>query len=160
MTTEILTYNTKDQSVCPVEILLVEDDPGDVLLTKKCLQDGKISNRVTVAADGVEAMDYLRNNPGTTDLILLDLNMPRKDGREVLEELHADDQLRSIPVIVLTTSDAEKDVLKSYDLQANCYITKPVDMEQFSQVVRTMNEFWFTVVKLPGRAGSGPGEQH
>ena len=137
-----------------VDILLVDDDAGDVLLTKKALANGKIYNSIHVAHDGVEALAFLRNegehaNAPRPDLILLDLNMPRMDGREALAKIKQDENLRSIPVVVLTTSDSEQDVLKSYDLQASCYITKPVDLKQFVGVVRTLKDFWFSVVKLP-----------
>jgi len=138
----------------PVEILYVEDDPGDVLLTKEALSDGKVCNQLHVVGDGVEAMEFLRRegefaNAPRPDLILLDLNMPRKDGRETLAEIKADPDLDTIPVIILTTSDAEQDILKSYKLKANCYITKPVDLDKFTEVVRMIQEFWFCVVKLP-----------
>jgi two-component system, chemotaxis family, response regulator Rcp1 len=138
----------------PVEILLVEDNPGDVDLTRETLQDCKLLNHMNVVGNGVEAMAYLRRQGKYTeatrpDLILLDLNLPKKDGREVLAEVKADDQLRRIPVVVLTTSSAEQDILQTYDLHANCYITKPVNLDQFSAVVRAIEEFWFTIVKLP-----------
>lgn len=141
----------------PIEILLVEDSPGDVRLTKEALGEGKIHNRLHVVNDGVEAMSFLRQageyaGVPLPDLILLDLNMPRKDGREVLAEIKADQRLMHIPVVVLTTSDAERDILKSYKLHANCYITKPVDFEQFIGVVRSIEDFWLTVVKLPTTA--------
>ncbi len=134
----------------PIEILLVEDNAADVRLTQEALQEGKVRNNLTVARDGVEALEILQR-PGQPrpDLILLDLNLPRKDGREVLGTLKADPALKHIPVVVLTTSSAEVDVLKSYQLHANCYITKPVDLEQFVNVVRSIDEFWLTVVKLP-----------
>ena len=138
----------------PVEILLVEDNPGDVDLTRETLQDSKLLNHMNVVNNGVEAMAYLRRegkyaDRTRPDLILLDLNLPKKDGREVLAEVKADDQLRRIPVVVLTTSCAEQDILQTYDLHANCYITKPVNLDQFSAVVRAIEEFWFTIVKLP-----------
>ena len=138
----------------PVEILLVEDNPGDVDLTRETLQDSKLLNHMNVVNNGVEAMAYLRRegkyaDRTRPDLILLDLNLPKKDGREVLAEVKADDQLRRIPVVVLTTSSAEQDILQAYDLHANCYITKPVNLDQFSAVVRAIEEFWFTIVKLP-----------
>jgi CheY-like chemotaxis protein len=138
----------------PVEILLVEDNPGDVDLTRETLQDSKLLNHMNVVGNGVEAMAYLRRQgkyaeATRPDLILLDLNLPRKDGREVLAEVKADDRLRRIPVVVLTTSCAEQDILQTYDLHANCYITKPVNLDQFSAVVRAIEEFWFTIVKLP-----------
>lgn len=134
----------------PIEILLVEDNAADVRLTQEALQEGKVRNNLTVARDGVEALEILQR-PGASrpDLILLDLNLPRKDGREVLATLKADPALKHIPVVVLTTSSAEVDILKSYQLHANCYITKPVDLEQFVSVVRSIDEFWLTVVKLP-----------
>lgn len=138
----------------PVEILLVEDNPGDVRLTIEALRDGKVRNNLQVASDGVLAMAYLRReaqfaNVSRPDLILLDLNLPRKDGRQVLAEIKADPELRTIPVVVLTTSQSEQDVLQSYELQANCYITKPVDLEQFIHVVRSIQDFWLTIVTLP-----------
>ena len=137
-----------------VEILLVEDNPADVDLTRETLEFAKIRNRLHAVSDGVEALAFLRREPPhedavRPDLILLDLNLPRMDGREVLQALKGDASLRSIPVVVLTSSDAEKDVLKSYDLGANCYITKPVDLDQFADVVRSIEDFWFVVVKLP-----------
>lgn len=138
----------------PIEILLVEDNPGDVRLTREALKDGKVLNRLNVVTDGVEAMEYLRRKgqyaaAPRPDVILLDLNLPRKDGREVLAELKTDPDLKRIPVVVLTTSDAEKDVLRAYDLHANCYITKPMDLMQFTTVVRAAEDFWLTIVKLP-----------
>src|ERR687892_1829962 len=133
-----------------VEVLLVEDNPGDVRLTKEALKEGRILNHVNVVGDGVEALSYLRRQGGHAaavrpDLILLDLNLPRKDGREVLAEIKADPDLRRIPVVVLTTSKAEEDIFRSYDLHANCYITKPVDLDQFINVVKTIESFWFSV---------------
>lgn len=138
----------------PVEILLVEDSPGDVRLTKEALKEGKVLNNLNVVGDGVEALAFLRQegsykNAVRPDLILLDLNLPKKDGREVLEAIKNDPDLKRIPVVILTTSSAEKDVLKSYDLHANCYVTKPVDFEQFITVVKSVEDFWLTVVKLP-----------
>lgn len=138
----------------PVEILLVEDSPADVRLTIEALRDAKVRNNLHVAADGEEALAFLRRegphaDAVRPDLILLDLNLPKKDGREVLEEVKADPQLRRIPVVVLTTSEAEQDILRSYDLHANCYITKPVDLDQFITVVRSIEDFWLTIVKLP-----------
>ena len=137
-----------------VEILLVEDNPGDVGLTRETLKDSKLLNHMTVVGDGVEAMALLRREGKYADtirpdLILLDLNLPKKDGREVLREIKSDEQLRRIPVVVLTTSSAEQDILKTYDLHANCYITKPVNLDQFTEVVKAIEEFWFTIVKLP-----------
>ena len=140
----------------PIEILLIEDNPGDVRLTKEVLMEGKVRNNLQVVGDGVEAMAFLRreNNYAEAprpDLILLDLNLPKKDGREVLQEIKADHQLRRIPVVVLTTSAADEDILRSYELRANCYITKPVDLNQFIRVVRTIETFWLTIVSLPKR---------
>ncbi|HUW56259.1 MAG TPA: response regulator [Planctomycetota bacterium] len=141
-----------------VEILLVEDNPGDVRLTLEALRENKILNRFHVASDGVGAMAFLHREGVYTDaprpdLILLDLNLPGKDGREVLAEIKADETLRRIPVVILTTSKAEEDILKTYDLHANCYITKPVDLEQFVQVVKAIENFWLEMVKLPGGLG-------
>ena len=141
-------------SVPQVDILLVEDSPGDVRLTLEAVADAKISNNISVASDGVEALEFLRkegehSEATRPDLILLDLNMPRMDGRELLSIIKADDSLRTIPVVVLTTSQSEADILKSYDLQANCYITKPVDLDQFMVVVNSIQEFWLSIVKLP-----------
>ena len=138
----------------PVEILLVEDNPGDVRLTIEVLKEGKLANKITAVEDGVEAMAYLRRqgkyaNAIRPGLILLDLNLPRKDGREVLEEIKRDEDLRSIPVVILTTSKAEEDILRSYNSYANCYITKPIDLNQFMKVVRKVEDFWLTVVRLP-----------
>lgn len=138
----------------PIEILLVEDNPGDTRLAVEALKESKIHNTVHTVRDGVEAMDFLRrkgeySSMPRPDVVLLDLNMPRKDGREVLAEIKQDDELKIIPVVVMTTSQAEEDILKSYGLHANCYVTKPVDLEQFMKVVKTIEEFWFTVVKLP-----------
>jgi len=138
----------------PIEILLVEDNPGDVRLTVEALREGKVHNNLNVARDGVEALAYLRREPpfaeaSRPDLILLDLNLPRKDGREVLAELKADPRWKTIPVVVLTTSRAEQDVLRSYELQANCFVTKPVDLDQFINVVKSIEDFWLTVVTLP-----------
>jgi chemotaxis family two-component system response regulator Rcp1 len=140
----------------PIEILLVEDNPGDVRLTMEGLTESKVRNNLHVAQDGVEAMAFLRRegqHGGAVrpDLILLDLNLPRMDGREVLAAVKSDPQLRTIPVVVLTTSRAEQDVLRSYELQANCYITKPVDLAQFITVVKSIEDFWFTIVTLPHR---------
>jgi two-component system, chemotaxis family, response regulator Rcp1 len=138
----------------PVEILLVEDNPGDVRLTREALKDGKVGNRLHVVGDGVEALAFLRQEGKYAgvprpDLILLDLNLPKKDGREVLAEIKADADLTRIPVVVLTTSRAEQDILQTYDLHVNCYITKPIDLEQFVEVVRRIEEFWLTIVILP-----------
>lgn len=138
----------------PVEILLVEDNPADVHLTQTAFRRGKVSNNMHVVQDGEQAMAFLRQdreyqNMPRPDLILLDLNLPRKDGREVLDEIKADPDLSIIPVIVLTTSASEEDILRSYRLHANGYITKPVDWKEFMEVVRTIEEFWLTVVRLP-----------
>jgi chemotaxis family two-component system response regulator Rcp1 len=138
----------------PVEILLVEDNPADVRLTKEALKEGKVYSNLHWAKDGVEALEFLRNrgkfsSSPRPDIILLDLNLPKKDGREVLQDIKNDEQLKRIPVVILTTSKAEEDVLKSYNLHANCYVTKPVDLEQFIRVVRSIDTFWLTVVTLP-----------
>lgn len=138
----------------PIEILLVEDNPGDVRLTIEALRESKVRNNLQVAPDGVQAMAFLHKEGPYADvvrpdLVLLDLNLPRKDGRQVLAEIKTDPSLKTIPVVILTTSQAEQDVLQSYQLQANCYITKPVDLEQFITVVRSIQDFWLTIVKLP-----------
>jgi two-component system, chemotaxis family, response regulator Rcp1 len=138
----------------PIEILLVEDNPGDVRLTKEALKEGKVYSNLHTVKDGVEAMEFLRregkySSVPRPDIILLDLNLPKKDGREVLQEIKSDERLRRIPVVVLTTSKAEEDVLRTYDLHANCYVTKPVDLEKFMVVVKTIDSFWLTVVTLP-----------
>lgn len=138
----------------PVEILLVEDNPGDVRLTMEALKDCRVRNNMQVARDGVEALASLRREGqyagvSRPDLVLLDLNLPRKDGREVLAEMKADEGLRRIPVVVLTSSQAEEDILETYDLHVNCYITKPVDLDQFMKIVKSIEEFWLTIVKLP-----------
>jgi CheY-like chemotaxis protein len=137
-----------------VDVLLVEDDPGDVLMTQEAFADHKVHNRLHVVSDGVEAMAFLRKEGSyadatTPDLILLDLNLPKMDGREVLAAIKADETLRSIPVVILTTSEAEEDVLRSYSLHANAYVTKPVDFERFIDVVRRIDDFFVTVVRLP-----------
>jgi len=137
----------------PIEILLIEDNPGDVRLTKEALKDARVSNNLSVAMDGVEALAFLRKqgkHAGVPrpDLILLDLNLPKKNGREVLEEIKREDSLRHIPVVVLTTSQAEQDVVESYRLRANAYVTKPVDLEQFLKVVGSIEQFWLEIVKL------------
>ena len=138
----------------PIEILLVEDNPGDVRLTVEALKEGRLHNRLSVVGDGEKALAYLRHEGEYAqtvrpDLVLLDLNLPRKDGREVLSEMKDDPELKRIPVVVLTTSKAEEDILKMYDLHANCYITKPVDLDQFITVVKSIEAFWFSVVALP-----------
>jgi CheY-like chemotaxis protein len=137
-----------------IEILLVEDNPGDVRLTREALKDGKIVNNLHVAEDGVDALAFLRregkyHNAVRPELILLDLNLPKKDGREVLAEIKADKDLMRIPVVILTSSAAEQDIVRSYNLHANCYVTKPVDLDQFINVVKSIEHFWLTVVKLP-----------
>jgi chemotaxis family two-component system response regulator Rcp1 len=138
----------------PVEILLVEDNPADVRLTQEALKEGKVFNNLHWSKDGVEALEFLRRqgkHAGVPrpDIILLDLNLPKKDGREVLEEIKRDETLKRIPVVVLTTSKAEEDVLRTYNLHANCYVTKPVDLEKFMVVVKSIDIFWLTVVTLP-----------
>jgi two-component system, chemotaxis family, response regulator Rcp1 len=138
----------------PVEILLVEDNPGDARLTQEALKDGRVYNKLTVVPDGVEAMAFLKREgryatAPQPDLILLDLTLPKKDGRQVLQEIKADERLRRIPVVVLKSSSAEQDVLRSYGLHANCYVTKPVDLDQFIAAVKAIENFWLTVVTLP-----------
>ena len=137
----------------PIEILLVEDNPGDVRLIKEVFKDAKIYNTMKVAYDGEAAMEILRNDGNTSfpDLILLDLNLPKKDGREVLREIKGDDYLKCIPVVILTTSNAEEDLIETYKMNANCYITKPVDLDQFINVVKSIENFWLSIVKLPTR---------
>jgi chemotaxis family two-component system response regulator Rcp1 len=140
----------------PIEILMVEDNPGDVRLTVEALKEGKVRNNFHTVADGEEALAYLRRRgryaeAARPDLILLDLNLPKKSGREVLAEIKDDPELRRIPVVILTVSQAEQDILKSYNLHANCYITKPVDLDQFLEVVKSIENFWLTVVMLPPR---------
>jgi len=140
----------------PIEILLVEDNPGDARLTQEALREGHVRNRLHHARDGVEAMEFVRRegpyaDAPRPDLILLDLNLPRKDGRATLEELKEDPDLRLIPVVILTTSEAEQDILRAYELRGNCYITKPVDLEKFLEIVRLIEDFWLTIVKLPSR---------
>jgi two-component system, chemotaxis family, response regulator Rcp1 len=138
----------------PIEVLLVEDNAGDIRLTKEAFDEGKVRLNLSVARDGVEAMAFLRKEGSFArtaypDLVLLDLNLPKKDGREVLREMKNDPQLLRIPVVVLTTSGSDEDILGSYGLHANCYITKPVDMDQFVKVVKVLEEFWFVVAKIP-----------
>jgi chemotaxis family two-component system response regulator Rcp1 len=149
-----MNQNSKDWR--SIEILLVEDNPGDVDLTKEALQDAKVRNRLNVVDDGAKAVDFLFKrgeyaDAPRPDIILLDLNLPKKDGRQVLKEIKADPQLAEIPVVILTTSQAEEDIVRSYQLHANCYITKPVDFKQFMLVVKSIEDFWLTVVKLPKR---------
>jgi len=137
-----------------VEILLVEDNPADVRLTVEALKDSKLKNNLNVVNDGVEAMEFLLKkgkyaDAPTPDLILLDLNLPKKDGREVLKEVKEDCNLKRIPVVILTISKADEDIVKTYDLHANCYISKPVDLDQFVKVVKSIEDFWFTIVVLP-----------
>lgn len=141
-------------AVHPIEILMVEDNPGDVRLAQEALKDWKVSNALHVAEDGVAALDFLYRRGGygaapRPDLILLDLNLPKMNGREVLEEIKKDAQLKTIPVVILTTSQAEEDVLRAYSLHANCYITKPVDFAQFIKMVQAIEDFWLTIVTLP-----------
>lgn len=138
----------------PITILLVEDNPGDVRLTQEALRDARVTNELYTAKDGVEAIAFLQRSAPyekapRPDLILLDLNLPRKDGHEVLAEIKSDPELARIPTVVLTTSQDERDVISAYDLHANCYIVKPVDLEQFMQVVRSIEDFWFEIVRLP-----------
>jgi CheY-like chemotaxis protein len=138
----------------PIEVLLVEDNPGDVRLTQEALKEAKVHNNLSVVGDGVEAMSFLRREgqyagSPRPDIVLLDLNLPRKDGRQVLAEVKADQELRRIPVVILTTSKAEEDILKTYDLHANCFVTKPVDFDQFIRVVQSIENFWLTIVRLP-----------
>jgi len=143
----------------PIEIPLVEDNAGDIRLTREALKDAKVLNTLHVARDGEEAMEFLcrkgkHADAPRPDLVLLDLNLPRKDGREVLSEIKADEVLKRIPVVILTTSKSEEDVLKMYNLHANCYVTKPLDLEQFIRVVQAIEDFWFTVVRLPNERGT------
>ena len=138
----------------PIQVLLVEDNVGDVRLTQEALKEGKILVNLAVARDGIEAMDFLLRRNGYAqalrpDLVLLDLNLPKKDGREVLDEIKSNADLKSIPVVVLTTSEADSDIVATYGSHANCYITKPVDMDRFIEIVKLLEEFWFTIVKLP-----------
>jgi two-component system, chemotaxis family, response regulator Rcp1 len=147
-------YIAQKTETRPVDILLVEDNPGDVRLTKEALKDAKVLNEIYVARDGVEAMQFVHRegsfaNAPMPDLILLDLNLPRKDGREVLAEIKKDPKLQHIPVVVLTTSKADEDIIKTYNLHANAYITKPVDLNRFVEIMHALEQFWFTIVKLP-----------
>ena len=143
-----------EKSKISIDILLVEDNPGDVRLTQEAFKEGKIDNNLHIVKDGLEAISFLRKegkyaDAPTPDLILLDLNLPKKDGRDVLAEIKEDATIRRIPVVILTTSGAEEDIIRTYDLHANCFITKPVDMDQFINVVKYIEDFWFTIVKLP-----------
>jgi two-component system response regulator len=152
-----MSYYSHDER--PIEILLVEDNPGDVDLTREALESARICNHLHVADDGAKAVDFLFRrgeyaNVPRPDIILLDLNLPKKDGKQVLKEIKADPCLTNIPVVVLTTSAADEDVLGAYQLHANCYITKPVDFQQFLHVVRSIEEFWLTIVKLPTKSAS------
>ena len=149
-----MTYPATE--VTPIEVLLVEDDPGDVLMTKEAFEEHRVNNRLRVVHDGVEALAYLRQEDPYTDavrpdLILLDLNLPRRDGRQVLAEIKNDESLRHIPVVVLTTSQRDEDVLRSYQLHANAYVAKPVDFDKFVKAVQQIDEFFVSVVKLPPR---------
>ena len=142
----------------PIEILMVEHNPHDVELVQKILRDAEVKNNIRIAVDGVEALSFLRGEGGYAnmprpDLILLELNLPKKDGREVLEQIKSDRSLKSIPVLVLTTSQDKEDVLLAYSLQANCYITKPIDSDQFARVMKSIEEFWLSIVKLPHNSG-------
>jgi two-component system response regulator len=143
-----------ESSLHPIEILLVEDNPGDSRLAKEALKESKLKNNLYIAEDGVEAMNFLYKTGKYSkmprpDLVILDLNLPKKDGREVLAEIKNDDNLKRIPVVILTISKAEEDILKTYNLHANCYVTKPLDLDQFMKVVRSIEDFWLTIVKLP-----------
>ena len=138
----------------PIDILMIEDNPGDARLTQEALKESKVLNRLYHAKDGVEALSFVRQegpfaDVPRPDIILLDLNLPKKDGREVLAELKADPQLKTIPVVVLTTSKAEQDIVRSYELHANCYITKPVDLDKFIDIVQGLEDFWLSIVRLP-----------
>lgn len=154
MDTLVKPTQKSNQSLLPIEVLLIEDDSGDVMLTTNALKRGKIRNNLHLARDGVEGLEFLRKigkfaDVPRPDLILLDLNMPRMNGREFLQEVKADEELAAIPVVVLTTSDAEQDIFRSYRLHASCYLTKPVDLNQFTSVIQSIEDFWFCVVKLP-----------
>jgi two-component system response regulator len=145
---------TNESSLHPIEILLVEDNPGDSRLAKEALKESKLKNNLYIAEDGVEAMNFLYKTGKYSkmprpDLVILDLNLPKKDGREVLAEIKNDDNLKRIPVVILTISKAEEDILRTYNLHANCYVTKPLDLDQFMKVVRSIEDFWLTIVKLP-----------
>jgi len=149
-----------NDGIKPIEILLIEDNEGDVRLVQEALKEGKLQNRLFVVRDGVEGMDYLLKirkyrDAARPDLVLLDLNLPKKDGYEVLAEIKKHKELKRIPVVILTTSSAETDILKTYNLHANCYIIKPLDLDQFIQVVKSIEDFWLTIVKLPNGHGQG-----
>ena len=149
-----MTNNTSGFPGRPVEILLVEDNPGDARLAEEALKESKVYNTLYTVGDGEEAMKFLHKegkyaHASRPDVILLDLNLPRKDGREVLAEIKADEDLKRIPVVILTASQSEEDIIKTYDLHANCYITKPIDLSQFIKVVESIEDFWLTIVKLP-----------
>ena len=152
--------NQYEENPQPIEILLVEDSPGDARLTRECLKDAKIRNNLHLVEDGEDALEFL-NRRGVwsaaprPDLILLDLNLPRMDGKEVLARIKADERFKRIPVVILTVSKAEEDVLRTYDLHANCYIVKPIDLDQFFKVVHSIEEFWLTVVRLPQNGHNG-----
>ena len=144
----------KPLGVDPIEILLIEDNPGDVRLTKEALKEGKIRNKLIVVGDGIEALAYLRKekkykNSNRPDLVLLDLNLPKLNGREVLTKIKKDPSLKTIPVVILTTSESDQDIYDSYNRYANCYITKPVDLKQFIKIVKAIEDFWFSIVRLP-----------
>ncbi len=144
----------QNNEIKPIDILIVEDNPGDARLIIEVLKDAKVFNVPHIVRDGVEAVNYLKkkneySKVQSPDLILLDLNLPKKDGREVLAEIKADNALKKIPVVVMTISQAEEDILRSYNLHANCYVTKPIDLDQFIKVVKSIEEFWFSIVKLP-----------
>jgi len=139
-----------------IDILLVEDNPGDARLTQEAFRDSKVANNLHVVSDGALAMEFLRRegafkNAPRPDIVLLDLNLPKKDGRQVLAEMKSDPDLKSIPTVVLTTSEAEQDIIQSYQLHANCYLTKPVDLEKFLKIIRCIEDFWLSFVKLPGK---------
>ncbi len=145
---------SEKDNIRPIEILLVEDNPGDARLTEEALREGKVLNNLHNAQDGVEALAFLKHeepfvDAPRPDIILLDLNMPRMDGRELLSRIKNEPDLKRIPIVVLTTSKAEEDIIRSYDLHANCYVTKPVDLDQFIKVVQSVEDFWFSVVRLP-----------
>jgi two-component system response regulator len=142
------------QTLIPIKILVAEDNAGDARLIKEVLKEGKIYTSVQIVRDGVEVMEYLNKSKNQTnnnfpDLIILDLNMPRKDGREVLAEIKSDERLKKIPVVIMTISKAEEDIIKTYNLHANCFITKPIDLNQFIKVIKSIEEFWFSIVTLP-----------